>query len=109
METINIYRGDVKTIRFNISESGTGTAYNASGLNAWFTVKENFDATGSPYLIETSGAIAGTGSIVTVELTGSQTNLTGIKAAELSLVSGASNSHITVKQLWIDFRADVRL
>lgn len=106
METITIYRGDTKTIQFNLTYSGLGTAFDATGYTPYLTVKGNFDSAGSPYLIEKSGTILN-GSIANFSLTSGNTNQVGQKAAELEMISG--NDIITAKQFWIDFRQDVRV
>ena len=106
MDTIYIYRGDTKTIQFNLTTSGTGSAFDATGYTPWLTVKEGLTSTGSPYLIDVSGTVAN-GSVINVDLTSGNTNLVGIKAAELEITSGTNIT--TAKQFWIEFKQDVRV
>jgi hypothetical protein len=106
MDEITIYRGDTKTLQFNVTESGTGSPYTMTGHTGWLVVKSAFDTTGSPYLIEVSGTVASAGSVMTFNVGSAQTSgCIGQKAAEFSLISGTDIT--TAKQFWIDFRQDV--
>ena len=107
MDKITIYRGDTKNIEFNVTTSGTGSPFDMVGYTGWLVCNNNFtDTSGSPYLFQVSGTVATEGSVITFSLGSVQTSgLTGVKAAEFSLVSG--NEITTVKQFWIDFRPDI--
>ncbi len=106
-DKVTIYRGDTPTLRFNVTESGTGSPYTMTGHTGWLICDPSFDTTtGSPYLFQVSGAVSAAGSTITFSLGSVHTSgLSGQKAAEFSLVSGTEIT--TVKQFFIDFRPDI--